>query len=82
MKQDIVSVGVTICRQSMTKEALPEQDRQVISWRFGSEKADALVSVTEKDGCLFGTVQARLQGEPFRENDGVGGKEALRVSLG
>ena len=82
MKQDIVSVGVTICRQSMTKEALPEQERQGISWRFGSEKADALVSVTEKDGCLFGTVQARLQGEPFRENDGFGGKEALRVSLG
>ena len=25
MKQDIVSVGVTICRQSMTKEALPEK---------------------------------------------------------
>ncbi len=82
MKQDIVSVGVTICRQSMTKEALPEKERKGLNWRFGSEKADALVSVTEKDGCLFGTVQARLQGEPFRENDGFGGKEALRVSLG
>ena len=39
MKQDIVSVGVTICRQSMTKEALPEKERKGLNWRFGSEKA-------------------------------------------
>ena len=82
MKQDIVSVGVTICRQSTTKEALAEKERRGLNWRFVSEKADALVSVTEKEGCLFGTVQAGLQGEPFRENDGFGLKEALRISLG
>lgn len=77
MKQEIVSVGVTICRQSMTKEVLPEKERQGLNWRLGSEKADALVSVTKKTdafsepyrqdyrGSLFGKMTGLTVRKPF-----------------
>lgn len=81
MKQDIVSADITVCRQSGAEESLALKRRENGRWQFDTEKAQAFFSVKEKDGCLLGEVKVTLKGEAFRENDGFGFKEAVRIAL-
>lgn len=81
MKQDIVSVDVTICRQSGAEETPTRTGQEGRRFLFNTEKSLTSFSVREKDGCLLGEVKAALKGEAFRENDGFAYKEAVRIAL-